>query len=93
MLDKELCELLDAISREKGDPMSPFEELLLLGYYQEFQTKDESEDNEEDYEDYIQEEESSEEVDEEYEFDEDDEEYRLLNFILLRNNDRKKYFA
>ena len=35
MIDKELSELLDAISREKGTPMSPFEELLILGYYPE----------------------------------------------------------
>lgn len=35
MIDKELGELLDAISREEGDPMTPYEELVMLGYYPE----------------------------------------------------------
>ena len=35
MIDKELGELLDALSREKGDPMTPYEELVMLGYYPE----------------------------------------------------------
>ena len=100
MIDKEVCELLDAISREKGSPMSPFEELLILGYYPEMRElvtvipKNGSEE-EEDYDDYAQEEDEDEfeEVDEEYEFDEDDEEYLLLKSVLRRNNDKKKYFA
>lgn len=99
MIDKEVSELLDAISREKGTPMSPFEELLILGYYPEMREirknnpKNEIE-YDEDYDDYTQEEdEDFEEVEEEYEFDEDDEEYLLLKSVLLCNNDRKKYFA
>lgn len=33
MITKEEKELIDALSREKGEAMSPFEELTLLGYY------------------------------------------------------------
>lgn len=98
MLEKELCELLDAISREKGDPMSPIEELVLLGVYPELRELKHSTaraeiEYDEDSDEYVEEEENYNEVDEEYEFDEDDENFSLLNFILRRNNDRKKYFA
>lgn len=98
MIDKEVCELLDAISREKGYPMSPFEELLILGYYPEVRElvtvfpKNDSVD-EDDYDEQEEEEENFEEVDEEYEFDEDNEEYLLLKSVLRLNNDKKKYFA
>ena len=94
MIDKEIFELLDAISREKGDPMSPFEELLMLGYYPEKKEhfKDDI-DEEEDYDDFTQEDEENGDAEEEYEFDEENEAYTLLNRILCRNNDRKKYFA
>lgn len=34
MITKEEKELIDALSREKGEAMSPFEELTLLGYYE-----------------------------------------------------------
>lgn len=34
MITKEEQELIDALSREKGEAMSPFEELTLLGYYE-----------------------------------------------------------
>ena len=32
MIDKELSEILDALTRETGDPMPPCEELAILGY-------------------------------------------------------------
>ena len=95
MIDKELNELLDAISREKGTPMSPFEELLMLGYYpeaQERRARSEA-DEEEDYDDFTQEDEENSETEEEYEFDEEEDYYELLQSTLCRNNDRKKYFA
>lgn len=94
MIDKEIFELLDAISREKGEAMSPFEELLLLGYYPEKRKRIKNDiDEEEDYDDFTREEEENGEAEEEYDFDEDDEAYTLLSDILCRNNDRKKYFA
>jgi hypothetical protein len=94
MIDKEIFELLDAISREKGEPMSPFEELMILGYYPEKREHVKNDiDEEEDYDDFTREDEENGEAEEEYEFDEDDEAYTLLSDILCRNNDRKKYFA
>ena len=95
MINKELSELLDAISREKGTPMSPFEELLILGYYPEARKRimNSEVDEEEDFDDFIQEDEEYSEAEEEYEFDEDEDYYALLQLTLCRNNDRKKYFA
>lgn len=34
MITKEEKEIIDAISREDGEAMSPFEELILLGFYE-----------------------------------------------------------
>lgn len=79
MIDKELSELIDALTRESGEPMLPFQELALLGYdlfNNSFFTATQSS--------YL---------DEEYDFDESDEEFRLLSLVLKLNNSRKKYFA
>ena len=94
MINKELSEILDALTRESGDSMSPCKELELLGfdpfgnrsnikectYYGD---NDEEEDS-----DY-----SEEEIDEEYDYDEADDRYTLLTQILRLYNCRKKYFA
>jgi hypothetical protein len=77
MKKRELMEIIDAMSREDGKGMSPFEELTLLGL-------DESGSCAAD---------KGWHCDEEYDFDENDERYRLLDTILKRNNDRRKYFA
>ncbi|MBQ8336365.1 MAG: hypothetical protein IJY44_02395 [Bacteroidaceae bacterium] len=92
MIDKEESELYDALSRELGEPLSPYEELVLLGVYDaEWDTEpcddiDEEPESDEGYE-----------IDsgkaEEYEFDENDEEYRLLAEVLRYNGNRTKYFA
>ncbi|MBQ5887831.1 MAG: hypothetical protein IIW77_00970 [Bacteroidaceae bacterium] len=79
MIDKELSELIDALTRESGEPMLPCQELALLGYdlfTNSFSTATQSS--------YL---------DEEYDFDESDEEFRLLSLVLRLNNSRKKYFA
>lgn len=100
MLNKELSELLDAISREIGEPMQPCRELVLLGFdplgqciekqHTHFGSKPEEEEGVE-YNDYNTDGDSP--VDEEYEFDEDDEEYSLLTYALRMNIGCKKYFA
>ena len=36
MMTKEEYELIDALSRETGEAMSPIEELVLLGFYDEY---------------------------------------------------------
>ncbi len=91
MIDKELSEIMDALTRESGESMLPYQELELLGLSPLGEFADgEAEDDEIDYDD---EEYSESEVDEEYEFDEDDEEYTLLTRVLHLNNCRKKYFA
>lgn len=98
MINKELSEILDALTRETGDTMSPCKELELLGFdpfgrvYNIKGVVTFGEDNDEvadeygniDDDDYI---------DEEYEFDEDDEQYALLAQVLRLSNCRKKYFA
>ena len=85
MIDKELSEILDALTRESGECMLPYQELELFGFspigtLNTRFSNDEPEDDEIDY-------------DEEYEFDEDDEQYALLAQVLRLNNCRKKYFA
>ena len=95
MIDKELCEILDALTRESGECMLPYQELELFGFSPigTLNTRladGEAQDDEIDYDDEDYDESS---VDEEYEFDEDDEEYSLLTQVLRLNNCRKKYFA
>ncbi len=99
MIDKELCEILDALTRESGESMLPYQELEIFGFsplgksgnsQRNMFAGSEVEDDEIDYDD---EEYNESSVDEEYEFDEDDEEYSLLTKVLRLNNCRKKYFA
>lgn len=99
MIDKELSEILDALTRESGESMLPYQELELFGLtplgktsimQNTMPTDGNAEDDEIDYDD---EEYSQTDADEEYEFDEDDEEYTLLTRVLRFNNCRKKYFA
>ena len=93
MIDKELYEILDALTRETGEGMLPCQELELLGFdpfgrlrgIKGTATLLGADDEEEA--------ESDSYIDEEYEFDEDDEEYSLLTEVLRLNNCRKKYFA
>ena len=91
MINKELSEILDALTRESGESMLPYQELELLGLSPlgEF-ANSEAPDDEIDYDD---EEYSESNAEEEYEFDEDDEEYTLLTQVLRLTNCRKKYFA
>ena len=103
MLNKELSEILDALTRETGEAMLPCQELALLGFDSFGRSReardftmsiDEVEEDEEyddDFDEYDTDEDGN--VDEEYEFDEDDEEYSLLTEVLRLNNCRKKYFA
>ena len=96
MINKELSEILDALTRENGDSMPPCKELELLGFdpfgrlcsikecasYGESDEEDDDTDN------------SSEEyIDEEYDYDEADDQYTLLTQVLRLYNCRKKYFA
>ena len=93
MIDKELSEIIDALTRESGDSMPPCQELELLGFDPFGRLRgikgtamllgadDEEEAESDSY------------IDEEYEFDEDDERYSLLAQVLRLNNCRKKYFA
>ena len=99
MIDKELSEILDALTRESGESMLPYQELEIFGFSPLGKSSDrqrerfadsEAEDDEIDYDDDDY---SESNVDEEYEFDEDDEEYALLTHVLRLNNCRKKYFA
>ena len=98
MINKELSEILDALTRENGDSMPPCKELELLGFdpfgnlynIKECVSYGES-DEEDDDTDYSNGDEEY--IDEEYEFDEDDERYALLAQVLRLNNCRKKYFA
>ena len=98
MINKELSEILDALTRESGESMPPYQELELLGFspfgkWGDIQgcvfADSEAEDDEIDYDDEDYNENNAEE---EYEFDEDDEEYSLLTEVLRLNNCRKKYF-
>lgn len=96
MINKELSEILDALTRETGDTMSPCKELELLGFdpfgrvYNIKGVVTFGEDNDTLYEDGTME---NDDYDEEYEFDEEDEQYALLAQVLRLNNCRKKYFA
>ena len=103
MINKELSEILDALTRETGEAMLPCQELALLGFdpfgrcrdtrgYTMSQSEvEEDGDYDDDYDEYDTDEDGN--VEEEYEFDEDDEEYSLLTEVLRLNNCRKKYFA
>ena len=99
MIDKELSEILDALTRESGESMLPYQELEIFGFsplgkssstQRAMLADSEADDDEIDYDDDDYSESS---VDEEYEFDEDDEEYTLLTQVLRLTNSRKKYFA
>ena len=98
MIDKELSEILDALTRESGESMLPYQELEMFGFsplgksstHGTVCAAGEAEDDEIDYDDDDY---NESEVDEEYEFDEDDEEYTLLTQVLRLTNCRKKYFA
>ena len=98
MINKELSEILDALTRETGDTMSPCKELELLGFdpfgrvynIKRVVTFGESDDEVADGYGNIDDDDY---IDEEYEFDEDDEQYALLAQVLRLNNCRKKYFA
>ena len=79
MIDKELSELIDALTRESGEPMLPFQELALLGYDL--------------FNNSFHQTTKSSYLDEEYDFDESDDEFRLLSLVMRVNNSRKKYFA
>ena len=99
MIDKELSEIMDALTRESGESMLPYQELEIFGF-SPLGKSDNSQRNmfagsevEDDEIDYDDEEYNESSVDEEYEFDEDDEEYSLLTKVLRLNNCRKKYFA
>ena len=89
MINKELSEILDALTRESGDSMSPCKELELLGFdpFGNLTSYGDN-DDEDDDPDY-----SEEEIDEEYDYDEADDRYTLLTQILRLYNCRKKYFA
>lgn len=97
MINKELSEILDALTRETGDTMSPCKELELLGFdpfgrvynIKGVVTIGESDDEVADGYGTME----NDDYDEEYEFDEDDEQYALLAQVLRLNNCRKKYFA
>ena len=109
MITKEQSEYLDAISRELGDAMSPFQELLLLGFNIEWfyrriysridnETAEYGNDDDEDIDptmeyDYEEEVVNYGYIEGEYDFDEENEDLRQLGSILRFNNDRKKYFA
>ena len=107
MINKELSEILDALTRESGESMLPYQELEILGFSPlgKSDQKRLSMCNDDDDDEFIPEEAEDDEidyddddynesnVDEEYEFDEDDEEYSLLIQVLRLNNCRKKYFA
>lgn len=79
MIDKELSELIDALTRESGEPMLPCQELALLGYDL--------------FNNGIYQMAPNSYLDEEYDFDESDDEFRLLSLVMRVNNSRKKYFA
>ncbi len=98
MINKELSEILDALTRESGDSMPPCKELELLGFdpfgrlynikgcasYGESDEEDDDTDYSNGDEEYI---------DEEYDYDEADDRYTLLTQVLRLYNCRKKYFA
>lgn len=100
MINKELSEILDALTRETGDTMPPCQELELLGFdpfgrlhcikgatiFAGHDDEEESRHNGHSSDDDGY-------TDEEYEFDEEDERYSLLVQVLRLSNCRKKYFA
>ncbi len=100
MIGKELSEIIDALAREKGESMLPYQELELLGYsplgesdstHTPSLSSTTYDEDDEEYDEYDSDEDSQ--VDEEYEFDDDDEEYTLLSKVLRLTNCRKKYLA
>lgn len=107
MIEKELSEIIDALTRETGESMLPYQELEILGFTplgesireqiatpSGFRIRFDEVEEDDDTLEYDYEENSDEGyIDEEYEFDEDDEEYTLLTKVLRLNNCRKKYFA
>lgn len=106
-MTKEEKELFDALSREKGEAMSPFEELTLLGYYEDGKAAFINKENEivkmevegvsEGLRALWESINSKDELNwsffDEYDFDENDEQYKLLDDVLKLNCDRRKYFA
>lgn len=92
-LSKEESELYDALSREFGEPMSPYEELVLLGIYEAEWNEEPYDESDGDYEIDEGYEISYDEGCEEYEFDAGDEQYRMLAEVLWLNNDKRKHFA
>lgn len=107
MIEKELSEIIDALTRETGESMLPYQELEILGFTPLGESRSDriatpsgynirfDEVEEDDDSDIFDDDDNGDEgyVDEEYEFDEDDEEYTLLTKVLRFNNSRKKYFA
>ena len=107
MINKELSEILDALTRESGESMLPYQELEILGFSPlgESSHKHLSMYNDDDDDEFIPSESEDDEIDyddddydgsntdDEYDFDEDNEEYSLLTRVLRLTNCRKKYFA
>ena len=106
MITKEEKELIEARTHEKGMAMTPVEELVLLGFYDNNKTtyieqcannpktnscKETTSCSNEHKATSIPRKDWKQK--EEYEFDSDDEYYRQLDEVLRRNNDRQKYFA
>ena len=102
-INKEMCEYMDAVSRELGEAMSPYEELMMLGFDVKgfsgkrdrlltHSDKETTDDMEDDY-DFEDDGNVEEIVDDEYDFEDENEEYSMLSGILRLNNDRRKYFA
>jgi hypothetical protein len=102
---KEENEYLDSIRHWIGYVMTPFQEMMLLGFDIErfYRQKDKEiayygNDDDEDIDpameyEYEEEYEKYGYIEGEYDFDEEDEELKLLDNILRYNNDRNKYFA
>jgi hypothetical protein len=100
MINKELSEILDALTRETGDTMPPCQELEMLGFDPfgrlhciKGATIFAGHDNDEESRHNGHSSDDDGYTDEEYEFDEEDERYRLLVQVLRLSNCRKKYFA
>lgn len=102
-INKEQSEYMDAVSRELGDAMSPYEELTLLGFDMNSfygnrrgvpaDNRINLADNPDEEYDFEDDEDIEGVVDEEYEFEDENEEYSMLSGILKLNNDKRKYFA
>ena len=107
MINKELSEILDALTRESGESMLPYQELEILGFsplgkarhkhLSMYNDDDDDEfipsESEDDEIDYDDDDYDGSDTDDEYDFDEDNEEYSLLTRVLRLTNCRKKYFA